>query len=120
MQTLSSGWTGPLIVAEKVSVVDYRIQLHPERSSEVVHVDQLILDPCYQERTNWIRDMLACKMDDNVVNVGTDPIRPQQMTVGISIACQTSDTDPIIISNDKVTQVREEKKILHLVYYIQI
>ncbi len=27
MQTLSSGWTGPYVVIEKVSVIDYRIQL---------------------------------------------------------------------------------------------
>ncbi len=59
MQTLSSGWTGPFIVAEKVSVVDYRIQLHQDGSSKVVHVDQLILDPCHQDRTNWIRGELA-------------------------------------------------------------
>ncbi len=29
MQTLSSGWTVPFVVTEKVSVVDYRIQLNP-------------------------------------------------------------------------------------------
>ncbi len=103
MQTLSSGWTGPFVVTEKVSVVDYRIQLRPDGSSKGVHVDQLILDPCHQERTNWIRDELARKMDDLVVDVGTDPIRPQQTTVGVSIACQTSDTDPVVFSNNKVT-----------------
>ncbi len=79
MQTLSSGWTGPFVVTDKVSVVDYRIQLHPVRSSKVVHVDQLFLDPCYQERTNWIRGEM-------VVNAGTDLIRPQQITVDVSIA----------------------------------
>ncbi len=101
MQTLSSGWTCPFVVDEKVSVVGYRIQLRLDGSSKVVHVDQLILDPCHQERTNWIRDKLARKiMDNKVVDKSTDPIRPQQMTVGVSIACQTSDTDPIVISND--------------------
>ncbi len=45
MQTLSSSWTGPFVVAEKVSEVDNRIHLHPDGSSKVVHVDQLILDP---------------------------------------------------------------------------
>ncbi len=103
MQTFSSGWTGPFIVTEKVSIVDYRIQLRPNGSSKVVHVDQLILDPCHQERTNWIRDELASKIDDLMVEVGRDPLRPQQTTVGVSIACQTSDTDPIVISNNKVT-----------------
>ncbi len=91
---LSSGWTGPFIVAEKVSVVDYRIRLHPDGSSKVVHVNQLILDPCHQDSTNWIRDELAPKiMDDK----GTDPA----LTVGTSIVCQTSDTDYIVVSNDK-------------------
>ncbi len=103
VQTLSSGWTGPFVVTEKVSVVDYQIQLSPDESLNMVHVDQLILDPCQQERTNWIRDELVHKMDDLVVDVGTDPIRPQQMTVGVSIVCQTYDTDPIVVSNDKVT-----------------
>ncbi len=127
MQTLSSGWTGPFIVTEKVSVVDNRIQLHPDGSSKVVHVDQLILDPCYQERTNWIRDELARKMDDLVVDVGTDPIRPQLTTVDVSIACQTTDTDPIVVSNDKVTPTiivrrnsRRKRKPCRLVYYLQI
>ncbi len=34
--------------------------------------------------------------------MGTDPIVSQQTRVGVSIACQTSDTDPIVVSNDKV------------------
>ncbi len=59
IQNLSSGWTGPFVVTEKVSVVDYKIQLRPEGSSKVVHIDQLFLDPCYQDMTNWIRDELA-------------------------------------------------------------
>ncbi len=41
MQTLSNGWTSPFVVTEKVSVVDYRIQLNPTGPSKVVHVDQL-------------------------------------------------------------------------------
>ncbi len=106
MQTLSSAWTGPFVVAEKLSVVDYRIQLHLDGSSKVVLVDQLILDPCHQERTNWIRDELAHKIvDDKVVDMGTDPIRPQQTTVGVSIACQTSETDNIVVSNNKVAPI---------------
>ncbi len=52
MQTLSSGWTGPYVVSENVSVVDYRIQLNPTGSSKVVYVDQLIIDPCHQDRAN--------------------------------------------------------------------
>ncbi len=43
----------------------------------VVDVDQLILDPCHQEMTNWIRDKLAHKIvDDKVVKMGTDTRRP--------------------------------------------
>ncbi len=71
MQTLSSGWTFPFVVAEKVSVVDYRIKLCPDGSSKVVHVDELILYLCHQERTNWITEELAHKTDKKVVNVHT-------------------------------------------------
>ncbi len=102
MQTLSSGWTGPYVVIEKVSVVDYRIQMTPTGPSKVVHVDQLILDPCHQDRANWVREELASQLDERVIDVGTNPIFSQQMTVGVSIARQTSDTDPIVVSNDKV------------------
>ncbi len=74
MQTLSSGYTGPFVVTERVSVVDYRIQLNPDGSSKVVHVDQLWLDPCHQDRINWIRDDLTCLKDlNNVVAKGTLP-----------------------------------------------
>ncbi len=70
MQTSSSDWNGPFIMDEKVSVVDYRIQLHPDGFLKVIHVDQLILDHCDRERTNWIRNEPAHKTeDDKVVNV---------------------------------------------------
>ncbi len=95
MQTLLSGWTSSIVVTEKVSVVDYAIQLRPEGSSKVIHVDQLILDLCHQDRTNWIRDELARKMDDKVVNVGTDPIRPQQITVGVKPLTQIPSSSPM-------------------------
>ncbi len=127
VQTLSSGRTGLFVVTEKGSVVDYWIQLHPDRPSKVVHVDQLILDPCHQDRVNMIRDKLARHVDETVIDVGTDPIQPQQMTVGVSIACQTSDTDPIVVSNDKVAPTitvhrrsRRKRKPHHLFYYLQI
>ncbi len=55
LQTLSSSWTGPYVVIEKVSVIVYRIQLKPTAPSKVVHVDQLILDHCQQDRANWVR-----------------------------------------------------------------
>ncbi len=78
----------------------YRIQLN--LSSKVVHVDQLILDPCHQDRANLVIDELARQIDEKVIDVGTDSIVSQQMAVGVSIVYQTSDTDPIVISNDKV------------------
>ncbi len=102
MQTLSSGWTGPSLVMEKVSVVDYRIQMNPTGPSKVVHVDQLILDPCHQDRANWVRDELARHIEERVIDVGTDPIESRTMTVRVSIVCQTSDTDPIVIANDNI------------------
>ncbi len=127
MQTLSSGWTGPYVVIEKVSVVDYRIQLNPTGPSKVVHVDQLILDPCHQDRANWVRDKLAPQIDESVIDVSTDPIISQQTTVDVSIACQTSDTDPIVVSNDKVAPTiivcrssRRKRKPHRFIYYLQI
>ncbi len=116
---------GPFIVTEKVSVVDYRIQLNLTRPSTVVHVDQLILDPCHQDRANWVRDELV-HQEEKVIDVGTDPIVSQQTTVGVSIACQTFDTDPIVVSNDKAARMiivrrssRGRRKPCHLVYYLQ-
>ncbi len=69
----------------------------------MLHVDQLILDPCHQDRANWIRDKLAHQVDERVIDKGTDLIESQHTTVGVSIACQTSDIDPIVVSNDKTT-----------------
>ncbi len=102
MQTLYSGWTGPFVVTEKVSVVDYRIQMNPTRPSKVVHVDQLILDPCHQDRANWVIDELTCRIEERVIDVSTDRIESRTTTVGVSIACQTSDTDPIVVANDNI------------------
>ncbi len=72
MQTLSSDWTSPFVVIEKVSVVNYRIQLNPTGLSKVVHVDQLILDPCHQDRPNWVRDELGHQIDERVIDVGIE------------------------------------------------
>ncbi len=102
MQTLSSGWTGPFIVTEKVSVVDYRIKMNPTGPSNVVHVDQLILHPCHQDRSNWVRDELARRIEEQVIDVGTDLIESRMKTVGVNIGCQTSDTDPIVVANDNI------------------
>ncbi len=75
MQTLSSGWYGPFVVTEKVSVVDYRIQMNPTGPSKVVHVDQLILDPYHQDRANWVRDELAHRKQEWMIHVGIDLIK---------------------------------------------
>ncbi len=80
MQTLSSRQTCPFVVTEKVSIVNYRIQLNLPGPSKVVHVDQLILDPCHQERANWVRDELP-RQEEKLIDVGTDPIVLQQTTV---------------------------------------
>ncbi len=126
MQTLSSGWTGPFVVTEKFSIVDFRIQLNPTGPSKVLHVDWFIVDPCHQDKANWVRDELA-RQEEKVIDVGTDPIVSQQMTVGVSIACQTFDSDPIVVSNDKAAPTiivrkssRRRRKPCHLVYYLQI
>ncbi len=75
MQTLSSSWTGPFVVTEKIYVVDYRIQLNPDGRSKVVHVDQLWLDPYHQDRANWVRDELVLlKEVDNVVGNVEDKV----------------------------------------------
>ncbi len=60
MQTLSSGWADIFVVSEKVSVVDYRIQLNPEGSLKVVHVNQLCLDPCHQDRSGGRKGKPVC------------------------------------------------------------
>ncbi len=61
---------------EKVSIVEYIIQLTPERSSKVVHVDQLCLYPCHQERTNWIRDELVHQVDNRIAKRVFHPLLP--------------------------------------------
>ncbi len=127
MQTLSNGWTGPFIVTEKVSVVNYRIQMNPAGPSKVVHVDQLILDPCHQDRANWVRDKLTRRTEERVIDVGTDPINSRMTTLGVNMACQTSDTDPIVVANDNKALTstvhrssKPKRKPSHFYYYLQI
>ncbi len=127
MQTLSSGWTGPFVVTEKVSVGDYRIQINPTGPSKVVHVYQLILDPCHQERANWVRDELDGRIEEQVIDVPTYPIESRMMTLGVSIACQTTDTDPIVVANDNIAPTstvhsssRPKRKPSRFFYYLRI
>ena len=129
MQTLSSGWTGPFVVTEKVSIVDYRIQQDPNGKSKVVHVDQLWLDPCHQDRSNWVRDeadRLTEKRNTMDMAHNTDP-DVARTTTGVSISCQTNDmAQPIIVSSKSTprTHVRRSNRLkgrpVRLVYYLQI
>ncbi len=111
MQTLSSDWTSPFVVIEKVYVVDYRIQLNPTGPSKVVHVDQLILDPCHQDRAIWVRDELARQIDKWVIDMGTDPIVSQQTSVGVNKIVQMINVR---------RSSRRRRKPSRFIYYLQI
>ncbi len=65
----------------------------------MVHVDQLILDPCHQDRANWVRDQLARQIEEWVIYVGTDPLAP------------------MIIARRSFSQRRKPS---HFIYYLQI
>ncbi len=70
----------------------------------MVHVDQLWLDTCLQDRTNWVRDEIITLKDvNNVVNRGTSLNLTEKVTVGVSIECQTVDTEPIVFRRNKNT-----------------
>ncbi len=93
----------------------------------MVQVDQLILDPCHQDRVNWVRDELARQVDERVIDDGTDLMVSQQTTVGVSIACETCYTDPIVVSNDKEAPTitvhrssRQKRKRCCFIYRLQI
>ncbi len=101
--------------------------MNPTGPSKVVHVDQLILDHYHQDRANWVRYELARQIEELVIDVGTDPIESRMTTVGISIACQTSDTDPIVVANDNNAStstvhrsLRRKRKPNCFYYYLQI
>ncbi len=59
LQTLSSGWTGPFVVVEKVTPIDYTIQFALDGRKNTVHCDELQMDPCDQNRPNWVKDELV-------------------------------------------------------------
>ncbi len=93
----------------------------------MVHVDQLIFYPCHQDRANWVRDELAHRIEKWVIDVGTDPIESRSTMGGVSIGCQTSDTDSIIVANDNKAltstvrrSLRQKKKPNRFYYYVQI
>ncbi len=93
----------------------------------MVHVDQLWLGPCHQDRTNWIRDEMAHRDEENVANRRPDHLLPQFVIVGSSVACQTCDMEPIVTSdNNKTPKVtvrrssRRKQRPIRLVYYRQI
>ncbi len=101
--------------------------MNPTGPLKVVHVDQLILDPCHQDSANWVRDELARRIEEWVIDVGTDPIESRMMRVGVSIACQTTDRDHIVVTNDNIAPTstvrrswRPKRKPSHFYYYLQI
>ncbi len=71
LQTLSSGWTGPFVVVEKVTPVDYTIQFAPNGKKKTVHCDELQMDPCDQDRPNWVKDELGRRLIQNTT-ISTD------------------------------------------------
>ncbi len=93
----------------------------------MVHVDQLILDPCHHDRANWVRDELAHRKEEQVIDVCTNPIELRTTIVGVSIVCQTTDTDPIVIANDNIAPMStvrwtsiQKRKPSRFFYYLQI
>ncbi len=46
---------------------------------------------------------MACCEVERIVTRGTDPHYPRRATVGVSIACQTSDTNPIAVESNNPT-----------------
>ncbi len=74
LQTLYSGWTGPFVVVEKVPPVDYTIQFAPDAKKKTVHYGELQLDPCDQDRPNWVKDKLMYHQLQNTVS--TDRVVP--------------------------------------------
>ncbi len=70
LQTLSSSWTGPFVVVEKVSPVDYTIQFAPDGKQKTVHYDELQMDPCDRDRPNWVKDKLKYKILQSVLIEG--------------------------------------------------
>jgi len=57
-QTLNSGWTGPWVVVQKLSEVNYIIRQNRFDKEKVAHCDEMQPD-IYPNRGNWIRDELA-------------------------------------------------------------
>ncbi len=70
-------WTGPFIVVEKVTPVDYTIHFAPDGKKKTVHSDELQMDPCNQDRPNWIKDKLA-RPQLQYATVSTDRVVPAQ------------------------------------------
>jgi len=56
--TLSTGWTGPFVVVEQTSQVDYKIQRNPVSPEKTVHCDYLQPD-LTSGGSNWILDEIA-------------------------------------------------------------
>ncbi len=72
LQTLYCGWIGPFVIVEKVSPVDYLIPFVPDGKKKTVHSDELQIDPCDQDRPNWIKDELA----RHLAQASSNSVRP--------------------------------------------
>ncbi len=62
LQALSSGWTGPFIMVEKVTTVDNTIQFARDSKKKTVHYDELQMDPCDQDKPNWVKDEFSRRL----------------------------------------------------------
>ncbi len=67
LHSLSNGWTGPFVMVENVSPVDYIIQFAPDGKKKTVHCDEQQMDTCNQDRTNWVKDKLTHRLNQNTV-----------------------------------------------------
>ncbi len=110
MQTLSNGWIGPFVVTFK--------------SGTCWSVKSWSF---HQDRANWVRDELAHCKQEQVIDVGTNPIKSRMTAVGVSIAYQTTDTDTIVVTIDNIAlmstvrrSLRPKTKPSHFFYYLQI
>ncbi len=77
--------------------------------------------------TNWIKEELAHRACEILVNKGTGPLLLRLATVDVRIACQTSDTDLIVApSNNSATNItvprskRGNQRPNNVVCYLQI
>ncbi len=77
LQTLSCDWTGPYVMMENVSPVDYTIQFALDGKEKMVYCDELQRNPCSQDWPSWIKDQYPD---------GSDSVRSAQTMPWVPIA----------------------------------